>query len=202
VGPYSLERLALEIRNLAGLDDDDMELAPAIAMRVLGPDSVVFGLQGTASRLDGLRIFVPPDHPDLNFAVAHELAEWGLRDIARFGGTHASKELAANYVAAALLAPPATVRRAHAHFGERLRPLAKAFGLSQTSAALRLAEVLCDERAIVTRSGNVILRSQGSFPWGDVPIVSVAFGHSRWRGVSRAKLRGGIDEGRVALRAS
>lgn len=196
-----LERLAREIRALARLGDDDLPLAPTIAERILGPDAVLFGLPGTTSRLDGLRIIVPPEHPDLNFAVAHELAEWGLREIMRYAGPHAEKELAANYVAAALLAPPSTVRRAYSAFGESLKPIAKAFGLSQTSATLRLAEVRGDERAVVTKRGNVILRSQGSFPWADVPVLQVAHGRERWRGLAKAHLRGGIDEGRVALRA-
>lgn len=195
-----LERLAAEIRRLAGLDDDELLLAPDIAARILGADAVLFGLPGTASRLDGLRIIVPPDHRDLNFAVAHELAEWGLRDLLRYDGPHAEKEQAANYVAAALLAPRPTVRRAYTHFGENLRTLAKAFGLSQTSAQLRLAEVEGDERAVVTKTGNVILRTQGAFPWADVPIVGVAQGKERWKGLAKAKLRGGIDEGRVAIR--
>lgn len=197
-----LERLAQEIRTIAHLDDDDLPLAPEIAERVLGKGSVLFGLPGTAARLDGLRIIVPPEHPDLNFIVGHELAEWALRDVLRFRGPHPEKEQAANYVAAALLAPPMTVRRAYSYFGEHLRPLAKTFGLSQTSATLRLAEVRGDERAVVTRSGNVLLRTQGTFPWADVPVADVAHGRTQWMGLAKARLRGGIDEGRIALHAA
>jgi hypothetical protein len=71
--------------------------------------------------------------------------------------------------------------------------------LSQTATFLRLGEVLRDERAVVTRSGNVLVRTQGAFPWASVPVVDVARG-KRWPGLSRAHLRGGIDDGRVALR--
>lgn len=199
VTPDDLERLAREVRSIAGLDNDELLLAPEIAARVLGTVGVVFGEAGTVARLDGRRIIVPIDHGDLNFATAHELAEWALRDIALFRGTHVERERAANYVGAAILAPAEVVRRAHDYFGERLRPLARTFALSQTSAVLRLAEVRRDERAVVTKNGNVLLRTQGTFPWADVPVVEVARG-GRWRGLAKARLRGGIDEGRIALR--
>jgi hypothetical protein len=202
LGPNDLEQLACEVRRIARLSDEELLLAPEIAGRVLGPRGVAFGPRGTVAFLDGVRIIVPIDHPDLNFAVAHELAEWALAYLARFGGGHVERERAANYVGAAIVAPASAVRRAHAHWGERLRTIAKAFALSQTCAALRLAEVRRDERAIITRSGHVLLRSQGAFPWGDVPVIRVARGVERWRGLTKARLRGGIDEGRIALRVT
>ncbi len=200
VKQLEFEILAGELRGLARLGDDDLELAPQIAARILGSGGVVFGAIGTSARLEGDQIVVPPDHPDLNFAVAHELAEWGLRELVRFKGSHIDKERAANSVGAALLAPRNTMLRAHAHYGERLRSIANTFALSQTGVVLRLAEVCGDERAVVTASGNVLVRTQGVFPWADVPVVSVARG-ARWRGLAKTSLRGGIDEGRVALRA-
>lgn len=196
---HELERLAGEVRRLAGLSDDDLELAPDIAGRVLGPRGVVFGAPGTPARLDGHVIIVPPDHPDLNFAVAHELGEWALREIAGYSGPHTERERAANFVGAAILAPRPTVLRAYAYFGERVRTLSRAFALSQTSVVLRLAEVRKDERAVVTRNGHVLLRTHGAFPWANVPIVDVARG-AKWRGLAKTRLRGGIDEGRVAIR--
>jgi hypothetical protein len=198
--PRDLERLANLVRRQARVSDDDLLLAPEIAARVLGEDGITFSAAGGVPYLDGDRIVVPEDHPDLNFAVAHELAEWALREHAKYRGPHVLRERAANYLAAAILAPAPTVRRAHAHFGEKLRTIAKTFALSQTSTALRLAEVRRGERAVVTRSGYVLLRTHGSFGWQDVPILDVARGR-RWKGLVRTRLRGGIDEGRVALRA-
>lgn len=199
VGPEDLERLAKEVRKIAGLEDDELLLAPEIAGRVLGPNGVTFGATGTVARLAGGRIVVPLDHRDLNFAVAHELGEWALRDLALYRGGHVERERAANYLGAAIIAPAETMRRAHDWFGEKLHPLAKTFAISQTSAVLRLAEVRGDERAVVTKTGHVLLRTQGTFPWADVPVVDVARG-GRWRGLAKARLRGGIDEGRIALR--
>lgn len=197
-----LEKLARCIRRLAGLEDDELLLAPEIAGRLLGPRGVVFGPPGTCAHLDGMRIVVPRDHPDLNFAVAHELAELALVRTNRFDGRHVDRERAANYLGAAILAPPQAVRRAHEYHGERLRTIARIFALSQTSMALRIAEVRGDERAVVTRTGHVIVRSKGAFPWMTVPVLSVARGTTRWKGLVKAHLRGGIDEGRVALRAN
>ncbi len=200
-----LELLAKEVRQRAGLKDDEFELATRIAARVLGPDAValdpkMLGAAYLRRTLDGFQIVVNPGARDVRFHVAHELGEWALKVLANFGGTHVERERAANYLAAAILAPESAVRRAHAARGERIREIASQFGLSQTSVVLRLAEVRGDERAVVTRTGNVLIRTQGAFPWTEVPIVDVARGDARWRGIVPAKLRGGIDEGRVALR--
>lgn len=200
MAPEELERLAREVRSIARLDEDELLLAPEIAARILGNENVAFSPPDTVAHLAGCRILVPLGHPDLNFAVAHELAEWALARLAGFDGEHVERERAANYLGAAIVAPADTVRRAHAHFGEKLRTIARTFALSQTSTTLRLAEVQQEERAVVTKSGNVLVRTQGCFPWADVPIVDVARGAGRWRGLAKARLRGGIDEGRIALR--
>ncbi len=201
-----LEVLATEVRRRAGLADDDFELATRIAARLLGPDGVALDpeLEGPAYlRPDedgGYQIVVRPDARDVRFHIAHELAEWALRTMANFRGTEVERERAANYIAAAILAPEAEVRRAHDAVGEKLPRLASHFGLSQTSMVLRLAEVRGDERAVVTKTGHVLLRTQGAFPWARVPVLSVARGKTHWCRLAKAHLRGGIDEGRVALR--
>gem|GEM_PF-4982883 len=200
-----LEELAREVRRRAGLSDDDVELATRIAARVLGPDAIALDttMRGAAylrRTIDGWQIVVNPRGRDVRFHVAHELGEWALRSLAKFQGSEVERERAANYLAAAILAPEPAVRRVHAAVGERLPVLASQFGLSQTSVVLRLAEVHGDERAVVTASGNVLLRTQGAFPWMNVPVVDVARGAARWVGLAKAQLRGGIDEGRVALR--
>lgn len=202
-----LELLAREIRRLAGLDDEDFELATRIAARVLGPgavalDPAMHGVAYLRRTIDGYQIVVNPGAQDVRFNVAHEIGEWALKTMARFEGTEVERERAANYIAAAILAPEGAVRRAHRAVGERLRALADRFGLSQTSMALRLAEVRGDERAVVTKTGNVLLRTSGALDWTQIPIIDVARGAAKWRGLARAELRGGIDEGRVALRAS
>lgn len=199
MGPLDLEKLAEEVRGLAGVGPDDLPFAADIAAGVLGRERVVFGAPGTVAHYDGLRIVVPRDHQDINFAVAHELAEWALEKLAGYAPPHVTRERAANYLGAAILAPADTVRRAHDYFGERIPTIARTFALSQTSTTLRLAEVRRDERAVVTRTGHVLLRSQGTFPWAEVPVVEVARGGG-WRGLAKATLRGGIDDGRVALR--
>ena len=200
-----LELLAKEVRRRAGLSDDDVELATRIAARVLGPDSIALDptLRNSAylrRTIDGWQIVVNPRGRDVRFHIMHELGEWALKSLARFSGSETERERAANYLAAAILAPEAAVRRAHAALGERLRPISERFGLSQTAVVLRLAEVHGDERAVVTQTGNVMLRTQGAFPWATVPVIDIARG-TRWAGLAKADLRGGIDEGRVALRA-
>lgn len=200
-----LELLAKEVRRRAGLKEDELALATSIAARVLGPEAVVLdpGMRGPAylrRTIDGFQIVVNPGARDVRFHVAHEIGEWALRALAKFDGDELQRERAANYLAAAILAPDEAVRRAHAAVGERIRTLATQFGLSQTSVVLRLAEVRGDERAVVTRTGNVLIRTQGAFPWTEVPIVDVARGDARWVGLAKAQLRGGIDEGRVAFR--
>lgn len=200
-----LEGLAREVRRRAGLNDDELALAPTIAERVLGrPIRIVPSLSTAAciSFEDGrARILLREVRPDSNFDIAHELGHYALREIAGYSG--ADEERYANQIAAAMLAPSEVVRAVRRRHGGGLRPirpLACATLISQTSAQLRLGEVLEDERAVVTKNGNVLVRSQGAFPWADVPIIDVARG-GQYRGLAKAKLRGGIDEGRVALRA-
>jgi hypothetical protein len=199
------EGLAAAVRRLARVDDDEVALATLIATRVLGRDAVALDsrIAGTAylrSTPDGFQIVVNPRAADVRFHVAHELGEWALRTIAGFGGTDEEREIAANHIGAAILMPSSALRRVHASVGEKPADLAAHFGVSQTSIVLRLAEVHGDERAVVTRTGNVIVRTRGAFAWVDVPVVDVARGHVRWPGLAKAKLRGGIDDGRIALR--
>ncbi len=202
------EFLADEVRSFAGLREDENERSTVIVVRHLGPDGIALepDLHGSAYlRLrvnGGYQIVIRPDLPDLRFVLMHELSHYAIRKIAKLTLAADVEERAANYTAAAILAPAKAVRRAYAYFGNDLRKLkaiAAVFGLSQTSMQLRLAEVIGDERAIVTaNNGNVISRGTG---WGTVPAVDVARGRRRSPGVAKATLHGGIDEGRVALRA-
>jgi Zn-dependent peptidase ImmA (M78 family) len=198
-----LEDLARAVRRMAGLSDDELPTAPVIVARVLGPDTIqlvpeLHGYGYLQRTEDGsFRILVRPDRPDLNFTIAHELGHWALRELAGFQGEVVEEERAANYLAGAILAPPPMVHRAHSQWGEKVRTIARAFGVSQTAMVLRLAEVRQEERAVVTRTGNVLARGM---LWSRVPVVDIARGDRRWRGLAKATLRGGIDDGRIALR--
>lgn len=198
------ELLATEVRRSAGLAADAFVVVTDVAIAMLGEDAIVVDedLAGSAylrQVADRYQIVIRLDAPDLRFRLMHEVAHVAIRR----AGVHLSskdEERFANYVAAAVIAPRELVRRAHAHHGERPRTLAKLFGLSQTAMVLRLAEVLRDERVVVTRTGNVLVRTQGTFPWAERPVVDIARGRAKARGLAKARLAGGIDEGRVALR--
>jgi len=206
-GEIELEGLAGEVRCRAGLGEMEVALASTIATRILGADGVrvsddLVGPAYLCRRVDGgYQIVVRATVPDIRFAITHELAHYAIRELARAKLESAEEERAANYLAAAILAPPAALRLAHKAHGNTLRalrPLAEAFGLSQTSIHLRLAEVLGDDRALVTANQNHVL-SRGS-RWETISAVSVAQGRVQRPDVAKATLRGGIDEGRVALR--
>lgn len=184
---------------------NELEIAPVIAERVLGvPLRVAPTLKTRAclAVVDGkYRIYIRSVGPDSNFDVAHELGHYALREIAGYSGP--DEERFANHVAAAILAPGGIVRTVYIKHGalKAIRPLAKAAMLSQTAAQLRLGEVIGDERAVVTKTGNVLVRSRGAFPWSAVTVVNASPGELRALGLAKAALRGGIDTGRVALRA-
>lgn len=199
-----LEYLAAAVRRLAGLTDKDVQpLATKIAVRLLGEDGIVLDreLRGPAylrMREDGgYQIVVRAGLPDVRFAIAHELGHYAIREIAQAELDGVAEEHAANFLAAAILAPPHMIRRVHSFYGERLRTIACTFGLSQTSTVLRIAEVIGDERAVVTRTGNVLARGD---TWATVPVLDYARGRTKWCGLAKAKLRGGIDDGRIAVR--
>lgn len=194
----------MEVRQRAGLDDNDFARATSIARVCLGADGVVLdpALAGPAYLRrrwsGGYQIAIRPDSPDLRFSIAHELGHWAVRHMAKWPMTIVREEAAANYLAAAILAPATTVRRAHRLYGERLAWMAGRFGLSQTAMSLRLAEVLGDERAVVTGTGNVLARGAC---WQALPTVEIARGLVRAPAIARRRLHGGIDAGRVALRS-
>jgi len=199
------EGIAQEVRKRGRVKAGEMVLATRLVPTLLGPEGLAINrrMEGWAYLCrtpNGFQVVANPAAPDIRFHVSHEIGEWSLQVIAPFRGTEAQREQAANRIAAAILAPAAEVRAAYARFGERIAPMAAHFGLSQTSMVLRVAEVRRDERAVVTRSGNVLLRTHGAFDWDAVPVVDVARGKP-WRGLAKARLSGGIDEGRVALRA-
>lgn len=141
------------------------------------------------------RIYVSALAPDRNFNIGHELGHWALdrAGIPRGGDT----EQHANYIGAAILASPAATRRVHAQFGESYPDIAKAFDSTQSMAALRVAEVMSIDRALV--STVVRIRSAG-FTWPAAGVVrGWATGHTPV-GVARVRLAGRYDRGRVVLK--
>ena len=197
-----VEGLAAKMRKRAGLPRDRIVDAGELAVRLLGANClVVLERLAVGARLRRTHdadyiIEIRDNLPDVNFCVAHEVAHWGLAEVARYVGP--DEERLANSLAAALLAPAQIVKGIVAQHGLMLgsmKPLAQLARISQTSANIRLSEVLRDERAVLTaRNGNVLHRADSTFPWSS----ETALRH-HWKGLAKAKLRGGIDEGRTAL---
>ena len=199
-----IEALAIEIRRAAGANDEAVVAVVDIVTHWMGEGAIVvvermLGRAALIRRHDRHAIALRKGAPDLRFAVAHELGHWVLRFIANLALEHAEEERAANTFAAALLAPPPLVRRAYEFFGENLGLAADKLHVSQTSLALRLGEVRGDPRAVVTRSGHVFTRNASTTLTRE-RAADAARGRAP-RGLAKARLRGGIDEGRVALRA-
>ncbi len=197
-----VESLAADARRVAGVGLDEIVRAPVLLAALLGPRAVALAptLRTSAclTVVDGrYRILLRELSADSNFDLMHEGAHAILRGFVKYVGPN--EERVANALAAALLASPLAVTRWRHRIGERLGLLASAFGLSQTAMFLRIGEVRGDERAVVTRSGNVLVRSQGAFPWATTPVADLARATKRWIGVRKTRLCGGIDEGRVTL---
>lgn len=195
------EQLALDIRERAGVPVGEVWLSVEIMRAIYGRNSV-----GTIRRMQtpacliwtekGPRIIFREDAQDTNFLGSHELGHVALR-LAGWIGTREEEERAANAIGAAIIAPPQAVERAHAFYGEKLRPLAACFSVSQTSMNLRLGEVLRDDRAVVTKTTRVMKRGwqtlddQLLIQWKEEPPPP---------GVAKVSLVGKLDQGRVAFR--
>lgn len=74
----------------------------------------------------------------VNYAVAHELAEWKLRLL---GYVSADAEELAVRIGVALCVPGRAFERARMHFGDSVRRLSRWFGISQPLMALRMYPV-------------------------------------------------------------
>lgn len=212
-----LEALAQAVRRSAGLAPDDFADAVHIATTFVGSDGIVYDdeLEGVAylrRREDGSHeIVLKPGMPDVRFRLLHEVGHLAIRQNIGERLAIDVEERAANYVAAAIMAPADLVRRAHTHFGPdfgAMRTLGQAFGMSATSAELRVGEVVGGERGVATKSGNLIVPHFGpmqlAFPWreskakGRDPLVKAILAKARARGFDVAA--GAIDDERVAIR--
>jgi hypothetical protein len=199
-----LEELAKETRRQAGYDDDEIVTVTDVVTHCLGPDGVrvydhMIGRAALVRVNDRFHIALRRGARDVRFAMAHELGHYVLRERARARFESVEREeRAANTFAAALLAPTPLVTKAYSFFGEAHETIAKKLHLSQTATVLRLGEVRGDPRAVVTRSGHVFVRNQSAAL--DVEKARRAARRAP-PGIARARLRGGIDEGRIALRS-
>lgn len=200
-----LEELARETRRQAGYADDEIVTMTDVVTHWLGPDGIriydrMVGRAALVRVGEQHHVAIRRDTADFRFAAAHELGHWILRFVAGVTFlTIGEEERAANTFAAALLAPTPLVAKAYSFFGEAHDTIAKKLFMSQTATVLRLGEVRGDPRAVVTRSGRVFVRNQG--PALDAPRAREAARVRLPAGLAKARLRGGIDEGRIALRA-
>jgi len=135
------------LRRMAGLEADEVASPLWIARKLLGADGVrdvrMAGRYATLARVGDRRIIaVNPRLPDpvYQWAVGHELGHW-IRGSGH--GEQGCEEQACHYVAAALLMPRAAflgAYRRRGHDAASVHQLALAFGVTDTSAALRIGE--------------------------------------------------------------
>lgn len=198
--PIDLEGIAAAILREAGQDDDDAPDVGALVARLLGPDALSLVRGGLARDAalepsgDGWGIIARSALPDhrLRFVVCHELAEWWLSTRERYQGEDI--EHAANYIAAALLAPPAAFRAALRYHGRDFRALAAAFVASETTIALRDAELHSIARVVV--APNLRVRGPEAFLW---PPERTLRAWAREGGPGLARTRLTDDPRRVVL---
>lgn len=198
-----LEELAAELRRMACVESDEIVSALTMAKRILGVPVRVLGTLPTQACLTHdeagrYRITIRRLEPESHFAVAHELGHWALREIAQ--ADPPNEEELANRIAAALCVPSTLakqvtkgVRRSH-----QFRPLAKATGVSETSAALRLRDLQDEARAVVTSRRRNLL---GGFVGLEAArAIRLADEQESDPEIVTVRLRDvGIDSGRVQL---
>lgn len=156
------------LRRKACIDEDEPINAGALADRLLSAGAIRF-VDGC--RLIGDACLDPCEGryyilvrrgislERAQFAVAHEIAEWWLRKLDYRGD---DRELVANAIAAALLAPSRAFRRAWSA-ASSLVEVAADFTLTETGAALRVGEVLGRPLAVIS---DLTVRVRGiNYAW-------------------------------------
>lgn len=157
-----------ELYERAGFDPDEpvlmQRLAAALGIRVTIVRAPAFPGDGALVTLGNevtIQIRGKVSLERKRFALAHEIAEWALRDI-----VDEQIETACDALAAALLAPRRAFLRAAYAVGEtNFEQLAFSFGLTQTAAALRSAETGGFALALL-RPGLLRVRGPDNFVWG------------------------------------
>lgn len=199
---WEADGVARELVSRAGFDPDEPASPLRMARALLEREDAVqwaarayFPGDGRLEpNADGWIIYLRQKLPRerARFAIAHELAEWALRDL-----IDEHIEDACNAVAAAILMPRRAFLRAVRARGVDLAQLALDFAVDQTSAALRLGEV---ERPVAVRRPGLVRTRAGrieDFAWPSEETIL------RWSrdggpaGVARHELTD--DTRRVAL---
>jgi hypothetical protein len=144
--------------------------------------------------------------PDIRFRIVSGLAQYILNT--NFPDRvieYPERELISNRIAASVLAPAKEIRAVcppippQGDVSAAIPELAAHFGVTSSCIFLRIGEVFGDERALITRSGDVIVRTRGAVDWAEIPLADVAAGRP-WKGLRCTRLTG-RDEGRIAVRA-
>lgn len=166
-----VERIAANILEEGQQDPEEPPRLARLVVALMGPNAVDYAssLRGDGALVrigDDWRIFVRHRLPleRRTFAIAHELAEWWMR--VRLQYRSGDVEHAANGIAAAVLAPRPAFVRALRFFGGSLPELAEAFGVTESHAALREAEITHQPRALVSPA-LVRVRGPETFVWPD-----------------------------------
>lgn len=165
-----LEGIAESAYEAAGMDPERPHVT-RLARALLGPNAIQRGprpLHGPAALVRvgaEWRIILARSLPTLYavFAVGHELGHWLL---ARHGYVGDDEERAADFIAAALIAPRRAFRAACRALGDDLVALADAFHMTETGAALRLGEVERRPLAVVAPQ-RVRVRGPEEWTWPD-----------------------------------
>jgi hypothetical protein len=195
-----IEGIACDLYRAAGFSPDSpvdpLELARGLmgrrAVRFVG-DTVLIHHNAAVSRIGTeWRLYLRKGLPDRvrRFSCAHEIGEWFL---ARQGLADADVEASADALAAAILAPKPFAAQA-CRRGPRYPQLAKAFGSTESCAALRFGEVT--DRPLVLVTARCTRERGAPFPW---PADSELRSDARLPGLAKAWLRD--DPSRLVVRA-
>jgi hypothetical protein len=171
VEQLELEGIAAALLREGGEDGDEAPDLACVVTTLLGPNAVGFShaVPGDGALVpvgDGWLIQVRHRLPGDRhaFVVAHELAEWWMRVREKYDGPDV--ENCANYIAAAIMAPRRAFQLALRAVGSDFVLLADEFGISESHAALREAEVTGRPRVLVSPA-LVRTRGDDAFVWPD-----------------------------------
>lgn len=163
-----LEGLAEAILRAGAQDDDDAPRLGQLATSLLGPGSVEYSpirLPGDGALIrihDSWRIYLRRGLTVERraFALSHEIAEWWLRVRENYSGEDV--EHAADYIAAAIMAPRRAFARSLRTHGHDFAELAADFRTTETHVALREAELAQMPRAVISPR---LVRVRGPEEW-------------------------------------
>lgn len=171
VGIWDADAVQRELYQRAGLDPDEpanmLALAKGLGLEVAIMHPARFPGDGALVRTyDRWRIFIRGriDRERKRFALAHEIAEWALRS-----ELDECIEDACDVIAGALIAPGRPFAARRREVGHDWEQLALPFGMTQSSAVLRVGETGGPPLALVAKIVRV--RGPESFMWPDVATL-------------------------------